>query len=274
MAESKLTMAMSDFFAETGDYLGYGRGLDNGDIAWTDAQTRDITSQVNSALRTFYFSPQVDPRIPAHSWTFLRPAASVSLAAAASSAPLPDDFGGFEGPLTVQAASGSVGGYWPVDIVSEGQIDVRFALTPSASSRPMMAADRVLKGTSLTSSSRREIYVYPLADQAYTLRVQYYLLPDALTAQNPYAYGGAAHSETLKAGCRAAAERYLDNQEGVEHANYLRLLAGSIDYDRKHLPKTLGINTDRSDNFGRSYPGFPQGAWSYLGPITFNGQQP
>jgi hypothetical protein len=206
----------------------------------------------------------------------MRPVASIAFVQGTRSSDLPDDFGGFQDEFAVSRASGTGGTYLPVPIVSEGQIDQRYAMSPSVTGRPLMAAERVTKGTTMTKSNRSELYVYPQATEDYTLRIGYYILPDYLTTLNPYPYGGAAHAETMKAGARAAAELFLDNEPGPEMENYQRALQASINYDRRHQPKTLGKNYDRSDARRGNYGGSER--WmtelGYLGPITFNGVLP
>jgi hypothetical protein len=158
------------------------------------------------------------------------------------------------------------GGYWPLKLVSEEMIRVKYAAAPTAAGRPIMAAEQQVKGTSPTKSNRCQLVVYPIPDAEYTLRIAYYILPDFLTVTNPYPYGGAAHAETMKAAARAAAELYLDNAPGAENANYLMCLAASISYDRRHAPKSLGINSDRSDYLLHSrHPSWPDGAWTPFG---------
>jgi hypothetical protein len=275
--ESTLALKLTDLQGEVGWFLGWGRGPDNDEEAWTPAKQRDIKSCVETCLRNIYFQASVDPRDTAYQWSFLRPAADIPFLTGTRSSHLPDDFGGFEGEFAVSRVTSPQGGlFMPVPIVSEAQLDERYAMVPSATGRPIMAAERILKGTTATRSSRSELYVYPQATEDYTLRVRYSILPDYLTSLNPFPYGGAAHAETFKAAARAAAELFLDNQPGPENANYLRALAASINYDRRHQPKTLGKNYDRSDwrrgaQFGREGWMYELG---YLGPTTFNGVLP
>lgn len=277
MAESQLTLKLTDLAGEVGAFLGWGRGPDNGFEAWDARKQSDIKSCLESMLRMIYFQAQADPRDGAYQWSFLRPVADIPFVQGTRSSPLPDDFGGFQDEFAVSRATSTAGGlFMPVPIVSEGQIDQRYAMVPGATGRPIMAAERVLKGTSMTKSSRSELYVYPQATEDYVMRIGYYILPDYLTTLNPFPYGGAAHAETFKAAARAAAELFLDNEPGPEMQNYQRALTASINYDRRHQPKSLGKNYDRSDWRRGAFYG--REGWmtelGYLGPITFNGTQP
>ncbi len=254
MAESPLTLKVTDLQGEAGYVMGWGRGPDNGDEEWDARKLRDI-------LHT----PLVIP--------LLRPSADIAFDSGTRSSSLPDDFGGFEGEIAV-SLTGS-GAYMPIKLTNEGMIDANYTMFPTTTGRPLMAAERVLKGTTANKSSRSELFVWPQADQDYTLRVAYYILPNYLTSANPYPYGGAAHAETFKAAVRAAAEMILDGDPGPEMQNYMARLAASIAYDRRHQPKTLGQNIDRSTYRRNAYPGwYPQSLLGYLGPITYDGTLP
>lgn len=274
MAESTFAMPLADLYAEAGNFLGWGRGPAFNDVEWSEFQLQDLKSVVKSGLSRFYFQAQADQRDSAYEWTFMKPVATLTIAAGERTVPLPDDFGGFAHNITVQMTAGA-SGFMPVKLTQEAFIREQYARYPSVTGRPLMAADQVERGTTPNRSNRRQVYVYPEPDQSYDLSFQYYLLPNMLTETAPYAYGGAAHGDTLKAAVRAAAERFLDNFEGPEEVNYQRAIASSIAYDRRHQPKTLGLNTDRSDMArGAGFGNWPQGMWGWLDPVTFNGSIP
>ena len=44
---------------------------------------------------------------------------------------------------------------------------------------------------------RWALEVYPTADEEYTISLSYSISPSALTGASRYAYGGAAHTETI-----------------------------------------------------------------------------
>jgi hypothetical protein len=260
--EPTLNLTLADYQAEAGSYLGWGRDP----TLWDDRQAEEVRRVIESAQRGFYFAAQPDPRRDAHTWTFLRPVADFPLTAGVATAPLPDDFGGFDGPATVSLA-GSGGGFSRVDEFHEEQLRAAYAAAVGTAGRPTMFAERQARGTTGQRSERPELYVWPLPDAAYVLAAAYRVLPNAVTPARPFPYGGAAHAETMKAAVRAAAERLLDNrQNGPEQQMYVQLLAASISDDRRHQPKTLGRNADPSDarNFRRG-AGWPDGAWHPLG---------
>lgn len=251
---------MTDLSGEVGGFLGWGRNPSK----WSDRKKSEVMACLATALRKFYFQASVSERDKAHNWTFLKPVATITLTTSESTAPLPDDFGGFEGEATV-AQDGLSGGFWPCKIVHEQQIRTKYAAFPSITGRPVAIAEQQVKGATIDRSNRSQLYVYPIPDHSYQISVPYYILPEMLTTVNRWAYGGAAHAETLKAGCRAAAELLLDNTVGEQNAAYMQCLVSSIEYDRRHQPKSLGINSDRSDFLNQFRGHWPDGLWHPLG---------
>lgn len=260
MAESTLNLTLTDLESEVGSYCGWGRDPKG----WTERQQQDITACVSTALRKFYFSAKVGDE-PVHGWTFLKPVATITILSGQTTVPLPDDFGGFEGMVTV-GNTGTGGGYWPIKQQHEERIRALYAACQTTTGRPQMYAETQRKsGPNNVRSNRSDFLIWPITDADYTLNVPYYVLPDYLTTNNPYPYGSAGHAETMKAAARSAAELYLDNMPGPETANYMQSLAASISYDRRHQPKTLGVNTDQSDWRGLWRGNWPNGLWEPLG---------
>jgi hypothetical protein len=261
--EPTLNLAYSEYTAEIGMYAGWGRDP----AKWDARKAEEIRRVLETAQRQFYFAASPAPGKDAHAWSFLRPVADLQLTAGVATAALPADFGGFEGIGTLALPDGTAGGYWPVAPRHEEQLRALYAGSPTISGRTLYFAERQVKGVTGQGSERPELYVYPLPDAGYVLSVAYRVLPNAVTAQRPFPYGGAAHAETMKAAARAAAERLLDNRvNGPEEAAYRMLLASSISQDRHHQPKALGRNYDPSDarNFRRGR-GWPEGLWHPLG---------
>lgn len=268
MPEPTLNLQKSEYESEIGFYLGWGRAPTD----WDDEQQVEIKNLLLSAQRNFYFAAQL-PNESVYGWTFLKPVATIPLITNQDAVDLPADFAGFEGQGTLHL-DGQGGGFWPINQVHEEHLRALYKAAPTSTGRPIYYADLAVKGTAPQASNRCQVQVYPLPDNDYVLTVPYYFAPDALTASRPFPYGGAVHAETMKAGCRAAAEHYLDNKRQEERANYNQLLAASISYDRRHQPKTLGPNTDSSDwRLHRRFGGraWPDGLWHPLG-IGFIGQ--
>lgn len=264
MSESTLTLRLSDFSAEVGNYLGYGRGADFGEPKWSTKQQGLIDSCVRSGLRQFYFPPRLPNEPTAYDWSFLHPTTTAVFAEGTSIIPMLDDFGGFEGELTLVSDSSRIA--TPVPLVGEGIVREQYALRPDATGFPQYASIQPLGRTNPNHSPRKQLYLWPIADQDYTLAFQYYLLPDALTGDRPYAYGGAAHTETILESCLAIAEQRFDDTQGVHSAKFMERLAASINHDRKLKPQRLGYNGDYSDRVP-----FRRQNVHGLSSVTYNG---
>ena len=90
---------------------------------------------------------------------------------------------------------------------------------------------------------------FPQADQNYTLTFPYFMAQNyLLDPQQPYAYGGIEHHETILESCLAVAEARRNDADGLHNKEFQRLLALSIQIDRRREPTNFGQNYDRSDN--------------------------
>lgn len=269
MSESSLSLAYYDFLGDVGAYLGYGRGDlgDNTDTAWDTTQNTNVTRAVAAGQRQFYTPPPLEGERFAHEWSFLKPTGSVALADGESSIDLPDDFGGFDGPVTITASGTTVSGV--LTLMGEALVRQAQAENASTTGQPQMVALVPVKGVSVNKGQRFQLLVWPAADDDYTLSFPYILLPEAVTGARPYAYGGAQHVETVLASCLERAEFYRDNQRGVCWANWMDRLAASVSIDRRNRPVCLGRNRDDSDNglTGR-------GATDYWQTVTYYGATP
>ncbi len=254
--ESSLNLLYQQIQGEVGEFLGYGRGpvanTDNSppvDSTWNQAQLADINFCVASGLRCFYFPPPIDGSTASFEWSFLHPTATLVLASGKSTIDLPDDFGGFEGPLTISTTP-QVAMPWFIEWRNEGALRQMYSVQPTSTGPPMYAAQIPLKGTTATQSNRFQLLIFPLSDQAYTLQAQYYINPDFLSGAFPYAYGGVQHAETILTSCLAIAEQRRDDAMSVQSAKFKERLAASISMDRRLKPQSLGYNSDRSDRRG------------------------
>lgn len=270
MAESSLTLKKADFEAAVGFYLGYGRGAEFGETAWTTVQRNIIEEHVKTGLRRFYF-PSITPNSPSsYTWSFLKPVASIVLDEGIEAIELPDDFNGFDGPLSVTTSGGTYPQtIWPTGV---GMVDRAYAANPEATGRPQMAAVSPLKGTSTQEGQRFQLTVFPIPDAQYTLTAHYTILPDCLTGARPYCYGGAAHVDTIKESCLAAAEKDSDDMAGVHEQQFQIRLAASISMDRKLQAQILGYNGDRSVGMNRG--GNLCRGYNWRIPVTVNGVNP
>lgn len=244
MSESSLNLKKADLESKVGIFLGWGGGENLADTPWTTMQKNRIKDAVDSGYRQF-ITPSPDQNGASHDWSFLRPVASIALANGSQTVQLPDDYGSLEGTITVTQSS--TDSMWPVQVTGEGRIREMYAKLPSATGRPVWAAERPIRGTGHERSSRYELVVYPEANEAFTLEFSYYLLPEALTDANPYCYGGMQHAETILESCLAVAEERINDERGLHSQKFVERLAASMAIDRRNKAQLLGYNGDRSD---------------------------
>lgn len=267
--ESTLAYKLSDLEAAVGFNLGYGRGANFSEPAWSTRQQNTITEDIKVGLAQFYWPPPLEGRWASYDWSFLRPAVTLTLPSASADTPLPlpDDFGGIEGQVSVMQSNGNVP--WPLPVVNPGVVREEFAKLPTRTGRPLFCAVEPLKGTSAGAGQRWQLLVYPIPDGDYTLCFTYYVAPNFLTAANPYVYGGVAHSLTVSESCLYATEVRRDNlYDGPHRALFFERLEASINQDRKLKPQALGYNGDRSDA-----QSFDNGLrrWWWNNPVSVNG---
>ncbi len=264
--ESTLSIVWQELQARVGGFLGWGRGAVYGDTAWSNTQQFELDGIVASGLRQFYYPPPIEGELHSYNWSFLAPVATFTLASGDSTLQLPDDFGGFEGNVTL-LSTGTAVVPWEIQWTNEGAIRQAFSVSPSATGPPRLAAEPLpKKGTTHDAGQRFLMEVYPIADRQYNLQAKYYVNPDYLTGSFPYPYGAAQHSETIMESCLALAEQRLDDQSMVHSQKFHERLLASISIDRRLKPMRLGPNRDHSDDMdNRVNP-----HW-YAGPSTYNG---
>jgi hypothetical protein len=246
MSEPSLNTAYNELQAEVGFFLGFGRGPNYGDIAWTAQQQQAIDSCVKSGLRAFYYPPIAEGQAEPYAWSFMRPTATMTLYVNTNTILLPDDFGGFEGRITILGVQNQT--WWPLDLVNEGIVRAKYSEFPEMISRPLLASLQPLKGTGAQQAQRFQLFIFPTADQTYTIQFQYYVNPDYLSGALPFAYGGPQHAETILESCLAIAESRLDDMDGVHAERFAARLPASIAMDKRSKEQHLGYNSDDSDN--------------------------
>ena len=176
---------------------------------------------------------------------------------------LPDDYSGIDGDIVIESEN-----YQPViTLVGEGNVRALRQhypqLTDSGSTaRPEVAAVRPKEHTDTTTGQRFEIMFYPLPNDVYTISYVMRILPDMLVDTTiEYPYGGAAHAETIRAACIAAAEEQengnrLDGRSTYDKKKlFEQRLAASIAVDQAVLGiDYFGYNSDNSDAVHRPSP--------------------
>lgn len=262
-----LAVSYAELLEETGAFLGFGRGEAAGDPAWPDRDERHLRSCVKAGVHQVYFPPLLPGTRTAHAWTFLRPVGRVLLTAAQNWAPLPEDFGGFEGAGYARVTGSDSDAGTAAEVVTPGMILALRTASPSATGRPMRLAEaRVKSGGGSPQKSRLE--VYPTPDQAYTVALTYYVVPAMLDGSHPWVYGGPEHAQTYLQSCLAAAEQRRDGVRGPQWELFVDRLAASVSLDQRRQGERLGYNGDRgnlpravSRNTGVTYDGTQYGEW-------------
>ncbi len=100
-----------------------------------------------------------------------------------------------------------------------------------------------------TVGSRRRLALYPTPDAAYVLKVPMKLRATMIDATNLYPVGGESLTQVITEACLAAAERNLDEQEGVHTKRFLELLPLAIQADLEMTsPTSLGPDAPRGES--------------------------
>jgi hypothetical protein len=263
MAESTLNLTRAQIQAKLGTFAGWGTSPGG----WSAYQQAVIDDATESGQRRFYFPEAVDGMEP-WEWSFLRPTSNLALAQGATTIPLPDDFGGVVGQVTV-LSSQTTSQPWKINWVTPDWLRLQYSLFPNSIGPPAYVAEDPLKGTTGTQGQRSQLLVWPAADMAYTLQLNYFVTPDATNGTFPYALGGPEHAETILESCLAVMEERLDDLMDGPHAQaFRRRLVASMAQDRKKKPPRYGKNADNSDN---------EGLWDrslvhyWNPPCTYNG---
>lgn len=240
MAESTLSVSLTDIDEAISSYLGYGWDTS---ILTTD-EDNDVSWCRKRGLARFYRD---------HDWSFMSPVATLTTALGDYDQDLPDDFGYMRDKFFFPSDSGHA----PVTITSTGKImEMR---SRSAGSGPMQYAAINPKAITVTegvpsAGQRFEVIFYPAPDKAYVMTYRYSRMMNALTEGAPYPYGGAMHADTIIEACLAAAELTKNDELGAHEQRYRELLSVSIINDARMKPSNLGYNGDTSSGSGFSRP--------------------
>jgi hypothetical protein len=284
VAESSLSIQLSDLASEVGQLLGFGRTA-SGWTGWqgaapyvpaaattggvtlgsSDTQLGLVMAVVQAGVRQFYNPEAVAPEEPPHRWSFLTPERTITTVTSQSDYPLPDDHGGFEGEMTFDPTNTT---WTTIRRVGVGMVRREQQLSQGLTGRPTLFAEFPKPSDGVTGQ-RFGVAFYPTPDAAYVLTYRCNVLPVALSATNPFPYGGEQHGETILESVLDVAERRLNDEVGVHRQAYLSRLRASVAADaRDHRPENLGYNGDGSDGAGR---GGPNGLHPWTNLVTYGG---
>lgn len=255
MPEPTLSLTFAELKLDVAEFVGYGRDPD----AWTATQLARIRRCIEIGLRNFYWpTPAAGQGV--YRWSFLEPVATLATVDGTGDYDLPADFGHIVGPLTYGESESSV---CYVKVVSD--IQVRELRQRSVGEgAPRYAAVQPVAGDGSTGQ-RSTLLLWPTPDSAYNLTYRYAILPDRLLDTRPYPLGGAAHAETIRQACLAAAERELNQEQGVHAASFAERLSASLAVDMQRAPDSLGVLGD---------PGMRRMEYEPAYYVTYNGVVP
>lgn len=184
---------------------------------------------------------------------------------------LPDNFAGFISPMTYRPGASSY--YPPIAFIDEFQIRGK-RQDHEIASRPMYCALSA-KTFNPTTGQRWEVQFWPTPDDVWQLTGRMKIIPDKLTSVNKYPLGGGNHSETILESVLAAAERKMEDSEGLHAQAFSRLLESSINQDRETTrPGSLGVDygdSSGSDDYDGIYMNPYGGYTQYTGQTLFTG---
>lgn len=241
MPESTLALSYDDIRKRVARERGYGTAIED----WTDQEKELVEFCVRDGSAVFYTQS-------GHEWSFLEPLATVTLEDGETEVELPWDFS-FPIDNEIYFAD-NVGRC--LSIVDDAVILKKRQDENNTTGRPILCAIVVTgKPGGLTGQKAKMIF-WPEADDDYSIRFRYAVLPDALSASRPVPYGGAAHAQTLLEACLAASEK-LDGTPGPHTQLYQTALEASKIHDRRLKPRNLGYNGDRTNRRTRPWNSDP-----------------
>ena len=218
-----------------GRFLGFNREPN----LWQSNERLDADDIIRSGYRRFIWHPPITTsslvgasgeirklkQEKPHTWSFVKPTKSLSLVAATHTYDLPEDFGEqIDGTLTFTTDQ------TPIALVADEQIR-QLQSTASMTGVPKYASVGVLDGR----ATKYQVTFYPTPDVAYTVNFTYDIAPKDLSEQQPIPLGGPMHAETIIEACLSAAEKTLNDMEGLHEKKFLECLARSIVADSNLL---------------------------------------
>jgi hypothetical protein len=150
------------------------------------------------------------------------------------------DVSGIDGDLTFNS---SQIGWSNVPVTSEWIIR-SLRQRGVASGHPKFAALRP-RATDGLDRQRFDVMIWPETDGVYELMYRYPAIPNKLSEEAPYPYGGPIHAETIMASCMAVVEYRKTGQYGPAWDRFMTMLKASIAIDATTLDQELfGYNAD------------------------------
>jgi len=174
---------------------------------------------------------------------------------------LPDDFNRLVGMLHFPSNEYRTS----VQLVSISRL-LQLRASRSYESTPQWCATRYKTSTGATGQ-RQEILLYPSPDQDWSMGYEYEAYSGVLSDDYPYPLGGMHLAELYTESCLAAAERRINQEEGLHNEQYKRLLADAIERDKGRTGRNFGQMGHRDSQQVEFRRGWTGGTY----PITYNG---
>lgn len=233
--------------------------------AWAPAQVTIIQADVKAGLRRWYYC--------GHSWSFMKPFMQANILQGTSTLTMPDDFGGVDGGEKACLTNTSLLFLQWIPFTGPGRVLQALSNLPNAVGITRLVSIRPLKAMVPGKMQQSELYFFPVADQNYVLTFPYFFTPGyLLDTTQPFAFGGIDHHEAIKEACLSVAEARRGDAVGFHASEFQRLLALSIQIDRRKQPTNLGQNLDRSDWRGDWIDRWNGHGWGGSGGgVTING---
>jgi len=245
-----LSVGYEDLTAIVAKYLGWTEFTSSTEFDALSANKRnEVDSIVQAGYRQFLWPPPLPlPKPPegmiVHEsavhlekkedrirWSFLEPVATIAITNGTGDYTLPTDFSGVLNSLTYEEDT---------DLEALVAVPEDHLRTLRASDDqdgdPVYYAVRP-KSSDSSAIQRWELLLYPKPDESKNLLARYVVAPGALSAENPYPYGGPAHAETLTESCLAVAEERTADKSGAHRERFFALLASSVQLDKSQQEK-------------------------------------
>lgn len=208
----------------------------------TAEQTTNMADIIASGERMFYY-PRILPGESApHVWSFMRPTFRTTILANIGDYDLPQEFAGFDGPLSFADWDSSEA----ITEINRALLDRKRQQTATApfKAQPVHFSTSV-DSVALGQPAEWKLAFWPIPDQDYEILGLYTINPSAITSSTHYPLGGQPHAETLIKACLAASEAIMEDTAGVDTALFMEHLRTSVAWDRRMTGgKTGGRVTD------------------------------
>lgn len=161
---------------------------------------------------------------------------------------LPTSFEAIEGDLIYEPGQSD---FYPPVTQKHDQEIMRLLQDDPYTDRPLYYGIRTVEFDP-TVGSRRRIALYPIPGAAYVLKARMKLRATMIDETNCYPVGAESLSQLITESCLAAAERNMDDSQGIHTKRFMDLLPLAIAADQEMTtPTSLGSDapSDKSDDF-------------------------